>query len=39
MSDGFNYRILVVDDERSIREVSSILLKTKGYDVRTAADG
>ncbi len=39
MSDGFNYRILVVDDEPSIRQISSALLATKGYDVRTADDG
>ncbi len=39
MPDGFNYRILVVDDEPSILEISSALLASKGYEVRTAADG
>ncbi len=39
MSDGFSFRVLVVDDEPSIREISSALLRTKGYEVRTASDG
>ena len=39
MAHGFNYRILVVDDEQHIREISSALLSTLGYEVRTAADG
>lgn len=37
--DGFNFRILVVDDDPAVREVSSALLSSKGYEVRTAADG
>ena len=32
-------RILVVDDESSIRQVVSTIIKTKGYDVETADDG
>jgi DNA-binding response OmpR family regulator len=32
-------RILVVDDEPSIREVVSLYLKREGYNVREAADG
>ena len=36
---GFKYRILVVDDEPSIREISEVLLVRKGYEVRTAGDG
>ncbi len=39
MAPGFSFRILVVDDEPSIREVSSALLSSQGYEVRTAADG
>ena len=39
MPDGFNFRILVVDDEPSILSTSSALLRTKGYEVRTAQDG
>jgi CheY-like chemotaxis protein len=33
------YRILVVDDDRSIREVLSLALRDKGYDVEVAEDG
>lgn len=36
---GFNYRILVVDDEESIRESSRLMLETQGYEVHTASDG
>jgi two-component system response regulator PilR (NtrC family) len=32
-------RILVVDDERSMREFLEILLSKKGHDVETASDG
>lgn len=35
----FKYRILVVDDEPSIRSISELLLVKKGYEVRTAGDG
>ncbi len=30
------HRVLVVDDEMSIRESTSMLLKSAGYDVHTA---
>ena len=36
---SFNYRILVVDDEPSILEMSAMVLNSKGYEVRTASDG
>ena len=36
---GFNYRILVVDDEPLIRETSKLILGEQGYEVRTAGDG
>jgi two-component system response regulator PilR (NtrC family) len=32
-------KILIVDDERSMRDVLSIMLKRAGYDVTVAADG
>src|SRR4029079_12904110 len=32
-------RVLVVDDERSMRELLSIVLKRDGYDVLVAEDG
>lgn len=32
-------KILIVDDERSMRDVLSIMLKRAGYSVTTAADG
>jgi two-component system response regulator PilR (NtrC family) len=32
-------RILVVDDEESIREFLEIMLKKEGYEVTTAEDG
>lgn len=35
----FPYRILLVDDEPAIRATSELLLKSKGYEVKTAADG
>jgi CheY-like chemotaxis protein len=35
----FRYRILVVDDEPSIRETAKPLLESEGYEVLTAADG
>jgi CheY-like chemotaxis protein len=35
----FGYRILVVDDESSIREIVKPLLESEGYEVVTAADG
>ncbi len=36
---GFNYRILVVDDEETILTTSKAILEAKGYEVRTARDG
>ena len=36
---GFKYRILVADDEESIRATSTAILAHHGYEVRTAADG
>ena len=36
---GKQLRILVVDDERHIREVLEIGLSDEGYDVRSAPDG
>ena len=35
----FSYRVLVVDDEPSIREVARAILESQGYEVLTAADG
>jgi CheY-like chemotaxis protein len=35
----FRYRVLVVDDEPSIRETAKPLLESQGYEVLTAADG
>lgn len=35
----FRYRILVVDDEASIRETVGQILESEGYEVLTAADG
>lgn len=39
MSGGFNFRVLVVDDEELIRSTSTMILESKGFEVRTAADG
>jgi len=36
---GFNYRILVVDDDPNVRTTSVAVLKHKGYEVRAAEDG
>ena len=35
----FRYRVLVVDDEPSIRETTAVILESKGYEVLTVADG
>jgi CheY-like chemotaxis protein len=35
----FKYRILVVDDEKSLRLTSAAILEARGYEVHTAADG
>lgn len=37
--DGFPYRLLVVDDDPALLQVSSFVFKDHGYEVRTAADG
>lgn len=39
MASGFNFRILVVDDEPRIRETAVVLLSSKGYEVQVAEDG
>jgi CheY-like chemotaxis protein len=36
---NFHYRILVVDDDERIRQVSDAILSHCGYEVRTAEDG
>jgi CheY-like chemotaxis protein len=38
-SKPFHYRILLVDDEPSIRQLGSALLETQGYEVHVAEDG
>src|SRR5207245_2874352 len=35
----FPYRVLVVDDEPSLREVARAILESQGYEVLTVADG
>jgi CheY-like chemotaxis protein len=35
----FPYRVLVVDDEPSIREAAGAILESQGYEVLTVADG
>lgn len=35
----FRYRVLVVDDEPSIRETAGLILEGEGYEVLTVADG
>ena len=40
MSDEANkYRVLIVDDEESMRDFLSIMLHREGYQVDTAVDG
>jgi CheY-like chemotaxis protein len=39
MNSGFSYRVLVVDDDSLLLETSSLILKQRGYEVRTALDG
>src|ERR1700691_3646107 len=36
---GFNYRILVVDDDPNVLRTSVLVLEHKGYEVRAAQDG
>jgi CheY-like chemotaxis protein len=39
MNNNPKHLILLVDDEVAVRETTSMLLKTSGYDVSTAEDG
>ena len=39
VQQGFKYRILFVDDDVALRESSALILKTFGYEVKTAEDG
>lgn len=39
MGNGFDYRILVVDDDPAILETSALVLRERGYEVRTAGSG
>ena len=39
MAEGRQPRVLVIDDDPSVREVVSCLLASFGYDCQTAADG
>jgi CheY-like chemotaxis protein len=39
MLNGFDYRILVVDDDPAILETSARILRQRGYEVRTASSG
>lgn len=36
---GFPYRVLVVDDDPRVLQVSRLVLEAKGYEVRTANEG
>ena len=36
---GFNYRLLVVDNDPRVLETSAAILRQQGYEVRTASDG
>lgn len=36
---GFPYRVLVVDDDPRVLQVSRLVLEAKGYEVRTATEG
>ena len=36
---SFSYRILIVDDEPTIREVGKMPLESRGFEVITAGDG
>lgn len=38
-SAGFAYRVLVVDDDPSVLQVSRLVFEHQGYEVRGAADG
>ncbi len=36
---GFDYRVLVVDDDAAVRETAKVILAAQGYEVVTAVDG
>lgn len=36
---GFNMRVLVVEDEESLREELALILEFEGYEIETASDG
>ena len=36
---GFSYRVLVVDDDSAVLQISALVLKQRGFEVRTASDG
>ena len=38
-TSGFNYRVLVIDDDPSVLQMSSLVLAQRGYEVRKAKDG
>jgi CheY-like chemotaxis protein len=38
-AEGFAYRVLVVDDDPTVLQVSSLVFKNQGYMVRSATDG
>lgn len=37
--ESFRYRILIVDDEPSLRQLGKLLLEAQGYEVLCAEDG
>ena len=39
MPGGFDYRLLVVDNDPKVLETSATILRQQGYEVRTARDG
>ena len=39
VANGFNYRILVVEDDPGVLQVSVLVLKDRGFEVLTATDG
>jgi len=38
-TQGFNYRVLIVDDEPTVLEIAALVLQERGYEVRKAKDG
>jgi len=39
LNDSFNYSVLVIDDEKRIRQVTSKMLTEEGFEVEVAEDG